>query len=346
MNNNTETRLPETLLHRLQKNEEILKKFHEIEISILSILNFKDFFEKLLTEISHKFGVPHTWLSIIDSSRISSQLRSITDSDLLKSSISFISENDFKHLCPDRSEPLLANTDMTRYRLLTPPDTAYDIGSIAITPITLDGEMIGSINQADRDVYRFEPGIDTSNLAHLGIKVSLCLSNVCAHEQLKFMAFHDPLTKLLNRRVMERILDREYQRSERYQTDLTVILIDLDDFKQINDTYGHDQGDRALIHVATILMELKRDSDVVARFAGDEFVVILPSTGSDQAISMMTRVQKALKDQPLSTEDGLFTVRFSFGAASAGDKNIGAATDLLKAADKVLYAAKQHKSNC
>jgi uncharacterized protein YigA (DUF484 family) len=208
--------IPTSILERLKQNEIIAKKFHEIEISILSILNFQDFIEKLLFEISSKFFVPYTWLSIIEESNITEYLHNIQNSELLKTSTAFISEKQFSNITQNRLKPLLSNKNLIQFNALIPEAANYKIGSIAIAPITLDGAIVGSINQADKNINRFEPGIDTSLLEQMALKASLCLSNVTAHEQLKFLAFHDPLTKLLNRRVMERILEREFQRSKRY----------------------------------------------------------------------------------------------------------------------------------
>jgi len=226
---------------------------------------------------------------------------------------------------------------------LIPEASDYEIGSIAIAPITLDGEIVGSFNQADKDIYRFEPGIDTSLLEQLAIKVSLCLSNVTAHEQLKFLAFHDPLTKLLNRGVMERILEREFQRSKRYHIDLTILFLDLDDFKSINDTFGHDNGDIALCHAADCFNSLKRDSDIVARFAGDEFVIILPSTNKDQARNYINRVKQKLASEPISVNHKTFFIKLSYGISSVFEKGMDSSAILLKAADKRLYQDKQNK---
>ncbi|MBT3387692.1 MAG: GGDEF domain-containing protein, partial [Desulfobacula sp.] len=208
--------IPTSILERLKQNEIIAKKFHEIEISILSILNFQDFIEKLLFEISSKFFVPYTWLSIIEESNITEYLHNIQNSELLKTSTAFISEKQFSDITHNRLKPLLSNKNINQFNALIPEAGNYKIGSIAIAPITLDGSIVGSINQADKNINRFEPGIDTSLLEQMALKASLCLSNVTAHEQLKFLAFHDPLTKLLNRGVMERILEREFQRSKRY----------------------------------------------------------------------------------------------------------------------------------
>ncbi len=335
--------IPKSLLERLKQNEIVARRFHEIEISILTILNFKDFVEELLSEISSKFSVPYTWVSIIDESSIVKYLQNIENSTLLSRSTTFLSKNEFRAITHNRLKPLLANKDLDTFDALIPDASDYEIGSIAIAPITLDGEVVGSINQADTNVYRFEPGIDTTLLEQLALKVSLCLSNVTAHEQLKYLAFHDTLTGLLNRGVMERVLEREFQRSKRYHIELSVVFLDLDDFKSINDTYGHDNGDRALIHTANTLKSLKRDSDIVARFAGDEFVVILPSTNITQAENYIKRVKKQLADEPLNADNKNISVKLSYGLSSVFEKGMDSSSTLLKAADKQLYKAKNKK---
>ncbi|MCK4767936.1 MAG: diguanylate cyclase, partial [Desulfobacula sp.] len=290
--------IPHSVLERLKNNEITARKFHEIEISILTILNFQDFIKKLLFEISSKFSVPYTWLSIIEESSISRYLQNIQNSKFLRTSTAFLPEKNFSSITRNQLKPLLANKNLSEFHPLIPEASEYKLGSIAIAPITLDGEIVGSINQADKNIHRFEPGIDTSLLEQLALKVSLCLSNVTAHEQLKFLAFHDPLTGLLNRGVMERALEREFQRSKRYHIDLTVLFLDLDDLKSINDTFGHDNGDMALCHTANCLKSHGRDSDIVARFAGDEFVVILPSTNKSQAANYINRVKQKLASDP------------------------------------------------
>ncbi len=335
--------IPKSLLERLKHNEIIARRFHEIEISILTILNFQDFIEELLSEIGSKFSVPHTWLTIIEESSISKYLQNIQNSELLSTSTAFLSKKEFIEITNNRLKPLLSNENLDRFNPMIPQASNYQIGSIAIAPITLDGEIVGSFNQADNDIHRFEPGIDTSLLEQLALKVSLCLSNVTAHEQLKFLAFHDPLTGLLNRGVMERVLEREFQRSKRYHIDLTVLFLDLDDFKSINDTFGHDNGDLALCHTASCLNSLKRDSDIVARFAGDEFVVILPSTNKKQAENYIKRVKQKLSNEPLKACDTTFYVQLSYGLSSVFEEGMESSAILLKAADKRLYQAKKEK---
>lgn len=332
--------IPQHLLARLKKNEEIARKFNEIEISILSILNFEDFFERLLFQIANKFSIPHIWLSIIQESTLCEQLKDSNESEGLKSAIAFVAQERFFSIIKDQKS-VLANKNLTFFKDLMPVTLTQHLGSLAIAPITLDGKLVGSINQADVDVRRFEPGIDTSLLEQLAQKVSLCLSNVAAHEQLKFLAYHDPLTGLFNRGVFERILDREFSRAKRYDSELSLIFLDFDDFKTINDTAGHSIGDKALCFLAETLGSRKRKQDIVARFAGDEFVVLLPSTKKECAEQFIRRVNEHFVINPLVSDGYTFNIRISHGISSLSDEGVSNPSGLLKTADSKMY---QHKA--
>lgn len=254
----------------MKENEEIALRFHQVETKILSILNFRDFFEVLLHEIRSTLKIPSVWISLIETSDLMSLIRSLESSELIREHINLVDRASFESLVGTRGEPLLVNSDLSPYAIIGPLNQKHIKGSMAIVPISLDGEWIGSLNHADGSKTRFEPGMDTRLLEQLGVKVSLCLSNVAAHERLSFLAFHDALTGLLNRRVMENALAREVLRSARYQSPVSLVFVDLDDFKQVNDTHGHGIGDSLLKYVADTLVKMSRDSDVVARFAADQ----------------------------------------------------------------------------
>ncbi|MCD4683361.1 MAG: DUF484 family protein, partial [Bacteroidales bacterium] len=186
-----------------RRNEETTRKFFEIEKRILSILNYKDLFEVLLAEIKKKFGMPSAWISIIDKSEVTSFIEQLESSEAIKKHMNIIDKNTFLKLVGTKTTPLLINNNLKAYSKLTPRQDKYSIRSMAISPISLDGEIIGSLNQAHISPEHFKPGLDTSSLEQLAVKVSFCLSNVTAHEKLKFLAYSDPLTGLLNRRAME-----------------------------------------------------------------------------------------------------------------------------------------------
>ncbi|HSM74206.1 MAG TPA: DUF484 family protein [Desulfobacterales bacterium] len=328
------------LLHRLQENEEIARKFAAVETAILSILKFRDLFEVLLTEIRERFKVPYVWISMIENSDLQSLISSLASSEMLRERMSVIDRRSFRDLVGSTMMPVLVNENLKPYFKLLPQKKKYFIKSMAMAPLSLDGEIIGSLNQADFSPDRFSPGIDTSLLEQLAVKVSLCLSNVTAHEKLRYMAFHDPLTGLLNRRVMETVLQREFNRARRYKSPLSVVFIDLNDFKAVNDTYGHDCGDDLLQFLGSNLVKMSRDSDVVARFAGDEFVLILPETTAENAEHLMERVGTYLKSTPLKVGAKEITCTISYGVACSRDPLLRDPAALLKAADERLYEAK------
>ena len=333
----------EDIFENLRINEETAQKFFEIEVSILSILNFKDLFERLLTEIKDKFGVPYVWISMIDQSEVSDLIKTLESSEILKERLNVVDKNTFMSLVENRTKPLLVSGDLKPYYQLLPQGQMYFIRSLALTPLALDGEIIGSLNQADLSRLRYRPGMDTRLLEQLAVKVSICLSNVTAHEKLKWFAWRDPLTGLVNRRIMEKVLQREYKRAARYKSPLTLAFLDLDDFKAVNDTYGHDQGDELLRYVADILEDLTRDSDVVCRYAGDEFIVILPGIGSDDSLLFIQRLQDYFDKNPMKIGELRIPVSISFGLSSTGDVGVVDPDSLLKKADEMLYSVKQQK---
>lgn len=331
------------IVQRLKENDKIWKKFYQVETSILSILDFKKLFEVLLTEISDKFKIPYVWLSIADNSEVSNLIKSLESSKIVKERLNIIDRKTLLNLIKNDTKPLLINDNLKSYFKLFPNNKSYLIRSMSIIPIVLDGKIIGTLNQADFSRNRFEPGISTLFLEHLAVKVSLCLSNVTAHEKLKFLAFHDPLTELVNRRAMENILNREFKRAKRYKNILSVAFIDLDYFKRINDKYGHDCGDNILKFIAKILLKMTRDHDVVSRYAGDEFVIILPETHPKEAENLIIRIQKYLQKNPINLEGNSCFVSISFGIASNNDQSIDKACSLLKKSDEMLYRMKKKK---
>lgn len=334
----------DSLLALIRKNEEVARKFNEIETQILSILDFAGLFEVLLREIKEKFQIPYVWISLIDSGEVPDLINSLGESEILKSHLRIIDPSSFMKLVPAGRRPLLINENLERFSVLFPEDRNCLVRSMSVAPITLDGTVIGSLNQADFSHNRFAPGIDTSLLESLARKVSLCIANVTAHEKLAFLAYHDPLTGLLNRRVMESILERELFRGKRYASTLSVVFLDLDKFKTVNDSLGHDVGDELLRHTAKLLTQLVRNSDVVARFAGDEFVIILPETNTQKAKNMMDRIRSHFEENPVRTKNHTLTVGISFGVASSEDIGIKDPSSLLRLADKRLLEMKRQKS--
>ncbi len=331
----------DTILQRLKENEQITEKFQAVEAKILSTLEFKDLFEVLLSEIMNTFEIPYVWISMVRNSDVSTLIESLGDSNTLKEHINLIDKEPFMELFHDETTPILENKNLKPYFKLLPINKKFFIKSIAVAPLSLDGEIIGSMNQADSSSLRFKPGMDTSLLKQLALKVSLCLSNVTAHEKLKFLAYHDPLTGLLNRRVLGNILEREFHRASRYEKVLSLAFIDLDNLKKTNDKHGHVTGDALLIYVAETLLNMTRQSDAVARYESDKFVIILPETEAGKAKFLINRIKTHLNTHPLREGDVKIPIRFSFGISSTKDTLTESPDQLLSKADKNLCRQKK-----
>ena len=165
-----------------------------------------------------------------------------------------------------------------------------------------------------------------------------------AHEQLKQMAIQDSLTGVYNRRLFQERLEDEFHRSQRYHRPLSIVLLDVDSLKDINDEGGHLAGDRALQYVAKALNDGLRRVDTVARYGGDEFGIILPETAHKDAVNLAQRMCKKIAGIHLEIDDYETTLTASIGVASLGPQ-VQTEEDLIIKADKALYLAKESGRN-
>lgn len=163
--------------------------------------------------------------------------------------------------------------------------------------------------------------------------------------ELQQQALTDPLTGLSNRRQYELLFRRELDRFRRHGTPLVVGLIDLDHFKEINDNYGHDVGDQVLCHVAELLKKPLRQSDILGRFGGEEFICILPEADLDQARSVAERMRQSLADTRLVQEGNSIqiTATFAVTQVTAADSDLN---EVIRRVDSALYKGKNEGRNC
>ncbi|MGE5622576.1 MAG: GGDEF domain-containing protein [Bacillota bacterium] len=162
-------------------------------------------------------------------------------------------------------------------------------------------------------------------------------------EQMSELAHEDQLTGSLNRRGLDEVLEREMARAERNRTPLCVALLDLDNFKKLNDTHGHGAGDGALVHLVKVVKDTLRAMDVIARFGGEEFLIVLPHTPLDEAVRAVTRIQRELTKRIFMHDNQRLLITFSSGVALWKEKEDQAA--LIERADKALYQAKKAGKN-
>ncbi|MDH4285329.1 MAG: GGDEF domain-containing protein, partial [Gallionellaceae bacterium] len=162
-------------------------------------------------------------------------------------------------------------------------------------------------------------------------------------EQTSELVHADQLTGALNRRGMEETLEREIKRSERQKTPVSLALLDIDNFKQLNDTLGHQAGDRALAHLAKVIKEALRPTDAVARYGGEEFIIILPDSGLPEAVETVIRLQRELTKKFFMNENQRLLITFSAGVALRGENE--EAEVVIGRADQAMYRAKKSGKN-
>lgn len=162
------------------------------------------------------------------------------------------------------------------------------------------------------------------------------------NQQLDQIAIRDPLTGLYNRRFFDEMLAREWRRFQRTGEGFTIIIMDVDAFKSVNDRFGHEAGDRALQQVGAGLRATLRASDLVARVGGDEFAALLPRTDTERSRPVIEKLCDTVKQLPLQTESGPIPVSLSLGTATVpGFPPVTSAAELLRVADKRMYEAKR-----
>ena len=164
--------------------------------------------------------------------------------------------------------------------------------------------------------------------------------------ELEHQSMTDALTGLINFRGFERHLAQEMERSRRLESPTSLIMLDIDHFKQVNDQYGHDVGNLALVHLAGLLTQSLRKLDLACRFGGEEFALILPSTPLNPAIQVAERIRMLIAKSPLEQPEGRLQLTVSLGVNVFLPLDELTPTGLIKATDQYLYQAKQTGRNC
>ena len=175
--------------------------------------------------------------------------------------------------------------------------------------------------------------------------LALALRNAALFSQVKSRADHDGLTRIHNRRAFDERLVEELRRHQRYRQPMSLLMLDIDHFKAVNDTYGHPTGDDVLREVGRVLAETLRSTDFTARYGGEEFVVILPQTSEDQSRMLAERLRALIAATQFQHDGRTFSITVSIGVASLLPGALAKRKDLLEKADQALYQAKHRGRN-
>jgi diguanylate cyclase (GGDEF)-like protein len=211
---------------------------------------------------------------------------------------------------------------------------------LVMLPLVAKGQAIGLVEMFSRTEVRWDPQrLEVART--MANEAAMALENARLYEDLRKRADRDPLTGFYNHRYLHERMGEEVVRSQRGKRPLSVMMLDLDDFKLVNDTFGHLFGDRFLAWTAELIRATLRASDVPARYGGDEFAVILPDTDADEAARAAERILDAFRDRPFTAEQrGPVPIVASIGVATFPADG-RTPTELIAAADRALYQVKR-----
>ncbi len=218
------------------------------------------------------------------------------------------------------------------------------IRSELVVPLIAEGKVVGVFNVGSARLAAFGPR-DLHLLATLASYAVIAIQNARLYEQARRLAVTDGLTELYNHRYFYEALERLFERSRRDVQPLALIMLEIDRFKHYNDTYGHKFGDHALREVAGLLRRGSRPSDIVARYGGDEFMVVLPGATKSAAMETAERLRRSVEAHPLVPSEGtIATVTISVGVSAYPDdaQTVGA---LVEAVDQAQYVSKRLGGN-
>ncbi len=239
-------------------------------------------------------------------------------------------------------EPLNLS-DVRHYRSPIMPFKTNNIGSVFVLPLLFERDLLGIIAIISEETNAFNP-YQIELLKVLGNQASISIANAKFHEEIEKLAITDGLTGLFNHRHFQERLKQEFHRLGRFPEPISLLIIDIDHFKEINDTYGHPVGDSVLKDVSDIIKKTIRNIDVPARYGGEEFAVILIGTNARGALKMAERLRKAVMKKVFSAERKDFQITVSIGLSTRRD-TIRNKEEFIEEADKALYHAKKTGRN-
>jgi diguanylate cyclase (GGDEF)-like protein len=237
-----------------------------------------------------------------------------------------------------------ASADLRHDSRITDPG----IGTVLAFPLGSRGKRIGALIGLDVQPSSREPKMAATVLRAVRILLepaATALDNALLLKRAEALSVTDDLTHLYNSRYLNLVLRRETKRASRSGRPLSLLFIDLDGFKAINDTHGHLYGSRALVEAAAVVRGSARETDVVARFGGDEFAVILPDTGGEGAYAVGERVRQRIAEHKFLADDALdIHLTASVGVATLPDV-AASPEELIEAADQAMYRVKESGKN-
>ena len=338
------------LLAQARKNEQKLQRLQSYELRLLSSTSVHELAQRVVQGYRSFGGAEIVTLAIIDplyeTQRIVHELA--TGGEEPTQLIFFPNEDVLNRLFGISVAPKLGAFKSRAHEALF-PQGAPSPESVALLPLVRNNELLGCLSLGSARKEHFSASVRTDFLERLAAIMAVCLENCINLERLKRIGLTDPLTGVNNRRFFDQRLLEEVARAQRHAMPLACLLLDIDRFKNINDTYGHQVGDQVLIEAASLMRAQLRGSDLLARYGGEEFMALLTHTDCGAALEIAERIRTALAAHEfLIPGQGNLRVTLSIGVAllEAPCTDIQEeAMRLVACADQALYAAKHSGRN-
>ena len=333
------------LYERLQQRVQQLDALYSIMGDITGNLNLDNVLRTIVTHMLTLIRAAHGALALYDAQQ-----------NHLVVHLSVNMDYDYTGVCLALGEGAMGKAALLRRPIVvndykawserSPHCEAESTANVLAVPLLAGDELIGAMSAGDSNLKRTFTADDIQLLSMFAQSATIAIKNARLFEEVQHLAITDPLTRLYNRRYFLSTARRELERARRHRLPLVIIIADLDDFKRINDTYGHPVGDRALQEFSNLLRRELRSIDLLARYGGEEFILLLPETDENGGVRVVERLRLMLSQTTIATRQGGVQITASFGMAVYDNPFDGMSIDtLIMRADEALLSAKQAGKN-
>jgi len=323
-----------------------LHTLNDVARALNSVLNLDVLFRLIVSLATHELEAERGSLMILEGNTL--KIKSASGiSQKIKDNTCIKAGEGISGKVLVNEKPILVKSEKELNSLGIKSQGKYKDCSFISVPIMIDRKCAGVVNVSGKRSGEPFDEEDLNFLETLANHAAIAIRNASIHQHAQLMAVTDGLTGLFNHRFFQERLKEEIERSRRYgQRGMCLLMIDIDDFKALNDKYGHLMGDQALKEISKILKSASRLSDVVARYGGEEFTVILPETDKEMSMAFAERLRSQVESHSFSLDNLKIKekVTMSIGISHfPGDA--GSPSQLIDRADKALYLAKQSGKN-
>lgn len=340
------------MIDLVMKTNTASRKYRDFEMRLLSLSSLVDIINHILDDTKTFFGFEQISISLVDETGEIEKL--LRDDGLdVASRTGLILLKNKEILQTLFGVAILPYFDLYKSQRVSEffVDEGRKPSSVAVAPLYRRGKYIGSFNIGSLKADTFDPANIKECVVHLGSVLSVCLENSFNFETIKRTSFIDTLTGVNNRRFFEQRFVEELDRCQRNADPISLLFLDIDFFKSINDKYGHPVGDQVLSLVAKAIKTQLRNNDVLARYGGEEFVALLSGIDANTAFDIAERIRKTVAALEIPHQELLIPITVSIGLAThhsdkaSFSRAADTSTLLIQSADAALYQAKHNGRN-